>query len=183
MPLSTLIWLAGPFVLLCFIVVLAVRRSAQRREAFDAARARGRHSEAGLASAMSEAITRMRGQELANQARYAALDGFFRQVLETLPQGVFVLGPDGNLRVANAQALEWLGLTASVEGQVLWTLEGTERLRSVAQECLHADARRDASLVGPGAPGAAVRVTAVPLRSAGGDPEGVLYVVDVEHVS
>ena len=93
------------------------------------------------------------------------------------------LGPDGNLRVANATALRWLGLTASVEGQVLWTLEGTEPLRSVARECLHADARCDASLVGPGAPGAAVRVTAVPLRSAGGDPEGVLYLVDVERVS
>ena len=128
MPFSTLIWLAGPLILLCLIVGLAVRRAAQRRDAFDAARARGRHSEAGLASAMSEAITRMRGQ-------------------------------------------------------VLWTLEGTEPLRSVARDCLHADARCDASLVGPGAPGAAVRVTAVPLRSAGGDPEGVLYLVDVERVS
>ncbi|HTU99158.1 MAG TPA: hypothetical protein VMF13_01370 [Luteitalea sp.] len=177
------LWLVGPFILLALVVLLAARRASHRREALDAARLRGRHSEAGLASAMSEAITRMRGQELAQQARYAALDGFMRQVLETLPHGVFVLGPDGNLRIANGIALQWLGLTASVEGQVLWTLEGTDPLRSVARDCLDADARRDASLVGPGAPGAPVPVTAMPLRSHAGDPEGVLYLVHVERVA
>ena len=75
------------------------------------------------------------------------------------------------------------GLRESVEGQVLWTLDGTESLRAVAQECLRADARRDASLVGPGAPGAAVPVIAVPLRDSDGDVDGVLYLVHVERVS
>jgi PAS domain-containing protein len=183
MPIVTFLWLVAPLVLLCFAVVWAMRRAGLRREQFESARLRGRTSEAGLASAMSEALTRMRGQELAHQARFDALDGFLRQVVESLPHGVFVLGRDGNLRVANTEALRWLGLRTAAEGQVLWTLDGTEPLRSVAQECLQAAARRDTSLVGPGAPGAAVPVTAVPLRSPGGEPEGVLYLVHVERVA
>lgn len=183
MPIVTFMWLVGPLVFLCFVLAWAMRRSALRREALEQARFRGRTSEAGLASAMSEAITRMRGQELAQQARYEALDGFFRQVIESLPQAMFVLGTDGNLRVANAEGLRWLGLRDSVEGQVLWTLDGTESLRSVAQECLRGAARRDATLAGPGAPGTPVPVTAVPLRAPGGEPEGVLYLVHVERVA
>ena len=139
-----------------------VDRSTSRRHASVAAPARP-----GLASAMTDALTRMRGQELAQQARFEALEGFLHQVVESLPHGLFVLGRDGNLRVANGEALRWLGLRESVEGQVLWTLDGTEPLRAVAQDCLRADARRDASLVGPGAPGAAVPVIAVPLRDSG----------------
>ena len=183
MPVSTLLWLVGPLIALCFVVAYAMRRASLRRDQLEAARFRGGTSEAGLASAMSEALTRMHGQELAQQARYAALEGFLHQVIESLPHGVFVLGRDGNLRVANAEALRWLGLRSAMEGQVLWTLDGTERLRSVAQECLQAVARRDASLVGPGVPGVAVPVTAVPLCAPGGEPEGVLYVVRVERVA
>jgi len=105
MPIVTFIWLVGPLVVLCLVIAYAMRRAAQRREEFESARFRGRTSETGLASAMSEALTRMRGQELAQQARFEALEGFLRQVIESLPHGVFVLGRDGNLRVANAQAL------------------------------------------------------------------------------
>ncbi len=183
MPVATFMWLVGPLVVLCFVLAWAMRRAALRREEYEAARLRGRTSETGLASAMSEALTRMRGQELAMQARLEALDGFFRQVVESLPHGVFVLGRDGNLRVANADALRWLGLRTAAEGQVLWTLDGTEALRSVAQECLQADARRDTSVVGPGAPGVAVPVTALPLRSPDGETDGVLYLVHVERVA
>ena len=183
MPIVTFMWLVGPLVFLCLVLAWAVRRATARREALERARFRGRTSEASLASAMSEAMTRMRGQELAHQARYEALDGFLRQVVESLPHGVFVLGTDGNLRLANAEALRWLGLRTAAEGQVLWTLDGTELLRSVAQDCLRAEARREASLVGPGAPGTAVPVIAVPLRAPGGEPEGVLYVVHVERVA
>ena len=183
MPILTFFWLVGPLVLLGVVLVWALRRAALRREELEAARVRGRSSEAGLASAMSEALTRMRGQELAQQARYEALQGFFGQVVECLPHGVFVLGRDGNLRIANAEALRWLGLHTGAEGQVLWTLDGTESLRDVARECLQGTVRRDASLVGPGAPGVAVPVTAVPLCAPGEDPEGVLYLVHVERVS
>lgn len=183
MPLVTFMWLVGPLVLLCLMLGWAVRRSTMRREALERARFRGRTSEAGLASAMSEAMTRMRGQEMAQRARYEALEGFLRQVIESLPHGVFVLSTDGNLRLANAEALRWLGLRTAAEGQVLWTLEGTEPLRSVAHECLAASARCDATLVGPGAPGAAVPVTALPLRAPDGEAEGVLYLVHVERVA
>ena len=110
MAIVTFMWLVGPLVVLCLVLGWAVRRSTMRREALERARFRGRTSEAGLASAMSEAMTRMRGQEMAQRARYEALDGFLRQVVESLPHGVFVLGTDGNLRLANAEALRWLGL-------------------------------------------------------------------------
>ncbi len=183
MPFSTLVWLLGPLVLLCLVLSWAMRRAALRREQLDAARDRGRSSEAGLASAMSDALTRMRGQELAHQARFEALDGFFRQVIESLPHGVFVLGRDGNLRIANADALRWLGLRTAAEGQVLWTLDGTEPLRSVGRDCVQAAARRDAVVVGPGAPGIPVPVTAVPLRLPDGETDGVLYLVNVERVA
>lgn len=183
MLLVTFMWLVGPLVLLCLMLGWVMRRSAARREALERARFRGRTSETSLASAMTEAMTRMRGQELAHQARFDALQGFLRQVTESLPHGLFVLGTDGNLRLANEEALRWLGLRAAAEGQVLWTLDGTDSLRSVAQECLAAAARRDATLVGPGAPGAPVPVTALPLRAPGGEPEGVLYLVHVERVA
>jgi hypothetical protein len=74
-------------------------------------------------------------------------------------------------------------LPESAEGQILWTLDGTEPLRAVAQACLEAAARRDASLVGPGARGKAVPVTALPLRAADGDVDGVLYLVHAERVA
>jgi PAS domain-containing protein len=183
MPLQTYLWLVGPLVLFCFVLALSVRRAAHRTATLEAARTRGRSSEAGLASAMSDALTRLRGQELAHQARYEALAGFFEQVVESLPGGLFVLGRDGNLRVANTEALRWLGLPTRVEGQVLWTLEGTEPLRRVAQECLERMARHDATVVGPGAPGAPVPVTAMPLRSPDGDVDGVLCLVHVERVA
>jgi PAS domain-containing protein len=183
MPIVTFMWLVGPLVLFCFVLAYSMRRASRRQEQLETARFRGRTGETGLASAMTDALTRMRGQELANQARYEALDEFLRQVVESLPHGLFVLGRDGNLRVANGEALRWLGLHDSVEGQVLWTLDGTEPLRAVAQACLEADARRDVTLVGPGAPGAAVPVTALPLRAADGDVDGVLYLVHVERVA
>lgn len=182
MPVATLLWLVV-LVFLCVVLVSSMRRSSRRRDGLEAARFRGRTSEAGLASATSDALTRMRGQELAQQARYEALEGFLQQVVESLPLGLFVLGRDGNLRVANTEALRWLGLQEAAEGQVLWTLDGTEPLRAVAQACLEAAAPRDASLVGPGARGSAVPVTALPLRAVDGDVDGVLYLVHVERVA
>lgn len=183
MPITTFLSLVAPLLLLGVVLVYAIRRSATRRERLEAARFRGRTSEAGLASAMSDALTRMRGQELAQRARFEALESFLQEVVESLPHGLFVLGLDGNLRVANTEALRWLGLPDSAEGQILWTLDGTEPLRAVAQACLEAAARRDASLVGPGARGAAVPVTALPLRAADGDVDGVVYLVHAERVA
>ena len=183
MPFVTFLWFVLPLVFLCFVLAYAMRRTSKRQQRRETVRVRVRTSEAGLASAMTESQTRMRGQELAQQARYEALEGFLQQVVESLPLGLFVLGRDGNLRVANVEALRWLGLQASAEGQILWTLDGTESLRAVAQACLEAAARRDVSLVGPGAKGAAVPVTALPLRASDGDVDGVLYLVHVERVA
>ena len=77
----------------------------------------------------------------------------------------------------------WGRASSSNVMKVLWTLDGLEGLRAVAQQCLDADARRDASLVGPGAPDSAVPVTAVPLRAPGTEPDGVVCLVHVERVA
>lgn len=183
MPIVTFLWVVGPLALVWLLMVYGMRRVSRREAHGEAVRFRGRTDEAGLASAMTDALTRMRGQELAQQARFAALNGFLHQVVESLPHGLFVLGRDGSLRVANTEALRWLGLPHSVAGQVLWTLDGTEPLRAVAQACLQADARRDASVVGPGVPGSPVSVTALPLRAADGDVDGVVCLVHVERVA
>jgi PAS domain-containing protein len=183
MPTVIVLWLVAPLVFLGLALAYARRRASKRRDLLDAARVRGRTSDAGLTTAMTEALTRLRGQELAHQARHEALEGFFQQVVESLPLGMFVLGRDGNLRVANAEALRWLGLQGAAQGQVLWTLDGTEPLRVVAQSCLEEAVRRDASLVGPGAKGAPVPVTALPLRASEGSVDGVLYLVHVERVA
>ncbi len=182
MPLAPMLWLVAPLVLLGFMLVHALRRASARRADLEDARFRGRTSEAGLASAMSEALTRMRGQELAQQAEYEALEGFLQQVVESLPVGLFVLGRDGNIRMANSEALRWLGLGEEAEGQVLWTLEGTESIRDVAQACLDANARRDVTLAAPGKQGAPIAVTALPLRAPSGDVDGIVYLVHVERV-
>jgi PAS domain-containing protein len=183
MSIVTLSWLLVPLVCLGVALAYSMHRAARRRDLAEAARARSRSGEAGLAAAMTEALTRLRGQELALQARHEALEGFFQQVLESLPLGTFVLGRDGNLRAANAEALRWLGLPGAAAGQVLWTLDGTEPLRVVGQACLQEAVRRDVSLVGPGVRGTPVPVTALPLRASEGSIEGVLYLVHVERVA
>lgn len=183
MPVVTLTWLIGPLLLLCIVVFLSMRRASARRVTLDAARLRGRASEEGLAAAMSDALTRLRGQELAQQARHAALEEFLRQVVDGMPTGVLVLSPDGHVRLANGCAQRWLGLPDAAEGRVLWTLEGTDPLRQVAQACLEADSRRDALVTGPGEPATVVPVTAVPLRTPAGDVDGVLCVLHVERVA
>lgn len=183
MSLLSLAWLVGPLILLGLVVAVALRRGAYHRDRFDAARDRSRTSDASLAAAMSDALTRARGQELAVRARHDAFEAFVYQVVDHLPHGLFVVGCDGNLRMANAQALQWLGVDAPAQGQVLWTRDGTDAMRAVAEACRDAAERREAMLVGPGAPGTAVLVTTLPLRSADGVVDGVLCLIQPAHVA
>lgn len=178
-----MIWLIGPFLLVVVFMLIAWRRAAAHGARFTRARAQSSRSDAALTQAMADAVTRLRGQDLARRAHYEALELFLQQIVEGLPSGVIVVSPQGHVRVANRWAASWLHLAEPVTGQLLWSLEGTEGLQSLATACVQTRARRDGTATGPGQADIEFPVTAVPLTTGTGDVDGVLYLVYHERVS
>lgn len=175
--------LIGPLVLLLTFLLLSWRRAAHNGARLRLARAHGAQSDAALSQAMAEAVTRLRGQELAQRARYEALETFVGQIIEGLPVGIVVVSPQGHIRLANQWVTQWLHLPEPFAGRILWNLTGTEPLRDLASACLRQQARQDGTAAGPGASGAAFPVTAVPLSTPSGDVDGVLCLVHHERVT
>jgi PAS domain-containing protein len=178
-----LVWLIGPFLLLVVVMLLAWRRAAHNGARLRQARAQGARSDAALSEAMAEAVTRVRGQELAQRARYEALEAFLQQVVEGVPAGIIVLSRQGHIRLANRWAADWLRLEEPVVGRILWNVAGTTALHDLAVACLDAGTRRDGTAAAPGATDPQFPVTTVPLTTANGEVDGVLCLVHHERVS
>lgn len=176
-------WLIGPFLLVVAFMLLTWWSASRNGARLRAARAQGERSDAALSQAMAEAVTRLRGQELAQRARYEALESFVAQVVEGLPSGVIVVSPQGHIRLVNEWAARWLRLPEPVAGRILWNVEGTAALRDLGAACLAAQARRDGTIAGPNTATAGLPVTTVPLRTAAGDIDGLLYLIHHENVS
>lgn len=178
-----LVWLIGPLLLLLVVLLWSWRRGAHHRARLQRARSHGARSEAALTQAMAEAVTRLRGQELAQRARFEALESFIRLVVDGLPAGIIVVSPQGHIRLANQWAADWLHLPEPMAGRILWNIAGTEALHELAVACLANQARRDGMASGPGNGDVSFPVTTVPLTTATGDVEGVLCLVHHERVS
>jgi hypothetical protein len=178
-----MLWLIGPLVLLAIVLIVSFRRASVHGGRYRQARARAGHSQAGLNEAMAEALVRLRGQELAQRARYEAMDGFVHQIVESLSFGLIVVSPQGHLRLINQWAAGWLQVPEPVEGRILWNVAGAEPLRTLGSACLDARQRQDGTAAGPSDTGASFPVTAVPLQTSAGEVEGILYLVHHERVS
>jgi PAS domain-containing protein len=178
-----LVWLIGPLLLLMVVLWLSWRRASHHGARLQQARAQGARSDAALSQAMAEAVTRLRGQELAQRARYEALETFLQQVVEGLPAGIIVLSRQGHIRLANRWAADWLHLQEPIVGRLLWSVTGTDALHDLATACLNANARRDGTAAAPGASDPPFPVTTIPLTTATGDVDGVLCLVRHERVS
>jgi hypothetical protein len=178
-----LVWVIGPLVLLTIVLLVSFRRASVHGGRYRQARARAGHSETGRNEAMAEALVRLRGQELAHQARYEAVDGFLHQIVEGLPFGLIVVSPQGHVRVMNRWAAGWLQVPEPVEGRILWNVAGAEPLRALGSVCLDTGRRRDGTASGPAGAGETFPVTAVPLQTSAGEVDGILYLVHHERVS
>ncbi len=178
-----MIWLIGPFLLVLVFMLVAWRRAVAHGTRFTHARAQSTRSDAALTQAMADAVTRLRGQDLARRARYEALELFLQQIVEGLPTGVIVVSPQGHVRLVNRWAASWLHLPDPVAGQLLSNIAGTEALQSLAAACVEAQARRDGTATGPGELDVEFPVTAVPLTTSAGEVDGVLCLVHHERVS
>ena len=177
------IWLIGPLLLVLGFMLLSWWRATTRASSLRQARLQSRRSDAALSEALADAMTRLRGQELAQRARYDALDSFVHQIAEGLPAGIIVLSPQGHIRLANRWAVAWLQLPEPVAGRILWNVEGTETLRALTQASLDAHARRDGTVSAPGDGDRAFPVTTIPLTTPAGDVDGVMCLVHHERVS
>lgn len=178
-----LIWLIGPFLLVIVVMLLSWRRAVHNGVRFQHARAQGTRSDAALSQAMAEAVTRLRGQELAQLARYEALEAFLQQIVDSVPAGIIVLSRQGHIRLANRWAIDWLHLPEPIVGRILWNVSGTEALHALASACLDARARQDGPVAAPGESDPPLPVTTVPLTTDSGDVDGVLCLVRHERVS
>ena len=176
-------WLIGPFLLVVGFMLLSWWRASTRASTLLQARLQSQRSDSALSAALADAMTRLRGQELAQRARYDALDSLVHQIAEGLPAGIIVLSPLGHIRLANRWAAGWLHLPEPVIGRILWNVEGTETLRALAQASLDAEARRDGTVASAGDDGRVFPVTAVPLTTTTGEVEGVMCLVHHERVS
>jgi hypothetical protein len=177
------VWLIGPFLVVLALMLLSWWRAARQGSRLRVARMNGARSEAALSDAMAEAVTRLRGQELAHRARVDTLEAFITQLAEALPAGLIVVSPEGHIRLLNKWATEWLRVPEPATGRVLWQVEGTDALRDLGHACLTARARRDGIVAGPDADRASYPVATIPLTSATGDIDGLLYLIDHEKVS
>jgi nitrogen fixation/metabolism regulation signal transduction histidine kinase len=178
-----LVWMLGPLLLLAIVLMLSFRRASREGERLMEIRAHGGRSQAELTQTLAEAVTRLRGQELAQQARYEVLNGFLVQIVEGLPLGLILVSPQGHVRVINQWAARWLQVPEPVEGRILWNVAGTESLQELATACLDARQRQDGTAAGPSDAKAAFPVTAVPLQTPAGEVDGVLYLVHHERVA
>src|SRR5690606_28778854 len=106
-------------------------RAARQGSRLRVARMNGARSDAALSDAMAEAVTRLRGQELAQRARFDALEAFIVQLAEGVPAGLIVVSPEGHIRLLNTWASQWLRVPEPVSGRVLWQLDGTDALRDL----------------------------------------------------
>jgi nitrogen fixation/metabolism regulation signal transduction histidine kinase len=177
------IWLIGPLLLVLGFMLLSWWRATTRVAVLRQVRLQSGRSDSALSDALADAMTRLRGQELAQRARYDVLDSFVHQIAEGLPAGIIVLSPQGHIRLTNRWAVDWLHLPEPVTGRILWNVEGTDTLRALAQASLDDHARRDGTVSASGADGRAFPVTAIPLTTAAGDVDGVMCLVHHERVS
>ena len=89
-----------------------------------------------MASAMEEAMAKLRTQERAMKARAEASERLSGEIIASMTSGLLVVDENGRVRTLNPAALRLLGLSdADRDGPFRTVLEGAESLAEVLDEC------------------------------------------------
>jgi len=106
-----------------------------------------------MASAMQDALGRLRVQERAMAARAEASERLSGEIIASMTSGLLVVDEDGMVRTLNPAALRMLGMpSAQWDGPFREVLAGAAPLADVVDECLRTGAaivRRTISMSGP----------------------------------
>jgi PAS domain S-box-containing protein len=123
-----------------------------------------------LASALQEAVTRLKTQETVMSARVAESEQLSGEIVESLSAGLLLVDRSGRVDIFNAAGRQMLGVQMEPVGRNYRdALEGFVPLADVIEECLTtglAIVRRSVEIAGPSRP-LRFGVTASPLRDAG----------------
>jgi PAS domain S-box-containing protein len=130
-----------------------------------------------MASAMEDALSRLRTQERAMKARAEASERLSGEIIASMTSGLLVVDADGRVRTLNPAALKMLGMpTAQWDGPFREVLAGADALAGVVDECLRtgkAIVRRTVPMTGPGR-ASHLGVTVSPIREEGGGTHGAI---------
>jgi PAS domain S-box-containing protein len=130
-----------------------------------------------MASAMEDALSRMREQERAMKARAEASERLSGEIIASMTSGLLVVNDGGRVRTLNPAALKMLGMPAAQwDGPFREVLSGAEALAGVVDECLRtgkAIVRRAVPMTGAGR-ASHLGVTVSPIREEGGGAHGAI---------
>ncbi len=130
-----------------------------------------------MASAMEDALSRMREQERAMKARAEASERVSGEIIASMTSGLLVVDDEGRVRTLNPAALKMLGMPAAQwDGPFREVLSGAEALAGVVDECLRtgkAIVRRAVPMTGAGR-ASHLGVTVSPIREEGGGAHGAI---------
>jgi PAS domain S-box-containing protein len=131
-----------------------------------------------MASAMEEALAKLRTQERAMKARAEASERLSGEIIASMTSGLLVVDEDGDVRTLNPAAMRLLGLSdADRDGAFRTVLQGAESLGDVLDECRRtgrAIVRRSVSLKPREGRASYLGVTASPIRDETGAAHGVI---------
>ncbi len=130
-----------------------------------------------MASAMEEALGRLRAQERAMKARAEASERLSGEIIASMTSGLLVVDGEGQVRTLNPAAREMLGMADGPwEGSFREVLAGAEAMAAVVEECLRtgkAIVRRSVPM--PRARGAShLGLTVSPIREEKGRTHGAI---------
>jgi signal transduction histidine kinase len=148
------------------------------------AAARQRHSKPSsgadsevLASALEEAIARLKAQERATAARAEASERLSGEIIASLTSGLLVVSSDGDIRIMNPAARRLLELADTAPLGDYHTVLAEPALAQTIDECLangNAIQRRTIHLPEGRRAASRLGVTVSPLSDAAGQPHGAV---------
>ena len=140
---------------------------------------RGGEETAFMASAMEDALQKMRSQELAMKARAEASERLSGEIIASMTSGLLVVSQEGIVRTLNPAGQRLLGLPEAAD----WTanyrelLAGSPALADVIDECLvtrRPIVRRAVKMDRPGAGATHLGITVSPIRDGTGLAHGAI---------
>lgn len=131
-----------------------------------------------MASAMEEALEKLRAQERAMKARAEASERLSSEIIASMTSGLLVVSEDGTLRTINPAARRLVGLNeGDVTGNCRDVLSGAPPLLSVVEECLAsgvAIVRRSVQVCGASGSTTHLGVTVSPITDEAGVSHGAI---------
>jgi PAS domain S-box-containing protein len=162
---------------LCGLLAFAVAKfMAAARTAVKEARPPGAET-AFMASAMEEAVRRLRDQERAMKARAEASERLSGEIIASMTSGLLVVDQDGRVRTVNPAGVTLLGLKRADWDRPFREILGAGALADVLDECLTTGrpiVRRSVPLKAREGGASYLGVTVSPIRDGTGAANGAI---------